>query len=52
MGNWELYGEFYRSLCEMPADALPHIFVETFAQNYEQTAREGDDPAAHSSDAA
>jgi predicted component of type VI protein secretion system len=45
MGNWELYGEFYRSLCEMPADALPHIFVETFAQNYEQTARDSDDGA-------
>jgi type VI secretion system protein len=40
MGNWELYGEFYRSLCEMQPDALPHIFVETFAQNYEQAARE------------
>ncbi len=47
MGNWELYGEFYRSLCEMQPDALPHIFVETFAQNYEQAAR-GDNrrPAA------
>ncbi len=45
MGNWELYGEFYRSLCEMQPDALPHIFVETFAQNYEQAAREADDGA-------
>ena len=46
MGNWELYGEFYRSLCEMQPDALPHIFVETFAQNYEQAARDdnNDDP--------
>jgi len=52
MGNWELYGEFYRSLCEMPADQLPHIFVETFAQNYEHSARGGDEGAAHSSDAA
>ena len=34
MGNWELYGEFYRSPCEMQPDSLPHIFVETFAQNY------------------
>jgi predicted component of type VI protein secretion system len=46
MGNWELYGDFYRSLCETPAGTLPHIFVETFAQNYEATAREGDDSSA------
>jgi type VI secretion system FHA domain protein len=51
MGNWELYGEFYRSLCETPGNTLPHIFVETFAQNYEQVARDADE-AAHSSDAA
>src|SRR6185436_2103821 len=38
LGNWELYGEFYRSLCEMQPDSLPHIFVETFAQNYEAAA--------------
>jgi type VI secretion system protein len=43
MGNWELYGDFYRSLCEMPSGVLPHIFVETFAQNYEQAARDGED---------
>jgi type VI secretion system FHA domain protein len=43
MGNWELYGDFYRSLCEMQPGALPHIFVETFAQNYEQAARDADD---------
>jgi type VI secretion system protein len=42
MGNWELYGDFYRSLCETPAGTLPHIFVETFAQNYEQAARDAD----------
>mgnify|MGYP006145554099 CR=1 FL=1 len=40
MGNWELYGDFYRSLCEMQPESLPHIFVETFAQQYEQAARE------------
>jgi type VI secretion system FHA domain protein len=51
MGNWELYGDFYRSLCEMQPDALPHIFVETFAQNYEQKAR-GDDDGATQHDAA
>jgi type VI secretion system protein len=42
MGNWELYGDFYRSLCEMQPGGLPHIFVETFAQNYEQAARESE----------
>jgi type VI secretion system protein len=41
MGNWELYGEFYRSLCDTPGNTLPHIFVETFAQSYDQVAREG-----------
>ena len=43
MGNWELYGDFYRSLCEMQPGGLPHIFVETFAQNYEQAARDAED---------
>ncbi|HET9472389.1 MAG TPA: type VI secretion system-associated FHA domain protein TagH [Steroidobacteraceae bacterium] len=52
LGNWELYGEFYRSLCETPPGTLPHIFVETFAQSYDQVAREGDTDSAHSSDAA
>ena len=36
MGNWELYGDFYRSLCDMQPDTLPHIFVETFAQDYDR----------------
>jgi type VI secretion system FHA domain protein len=31
---WELYTEFYRSLIEMPADHLPHTFVEAFARAY------------------
>jgi type VI secretion system protein len=52
MGNWELYGEFYRSLCETPPGTLPHIFVETFAQSYDQVARENDEGSAHSIDAA
>jgi type VI secretion system protein len=52
LGNWELYGEFYRSLCEMQPDSLPHIFVETFAQKYEQAARDGDNRSSQSSDAA
>jgi predicted component of type VI protein secretion system len=46
MGNWELYGDFYRSLCEMPPGTLPHIFVETFSQNYEQAARDAEDGAS------
>ena len=46
MGNWELYGDFYRSLCEMQPGTLPHIFVETFAQNYDAgRARDADDGA-------
>jgi len=49
MGNWELYGDFYRSLCEMQPGTLPHIFVETFAQNYETAAREGDPDAPRNS---
>jgi len=52
MGNWELYGEFYRSLCETPPGTLPHIFVETFAQSYDQAAREDEQGTTHSSDAA
>jgi type VI secretion system FHA domain protein len=52
MGNWELYGEFYRSLCETPPGTLPHIFVETFAQSYDQVARDSDDGSSHSIDAA
>jgi type VI secretion system protein len=52
MGNWELYGEFYRSLCETPPGTLPHIFVETFAQSYDQVARDTDEGSSHSIDAA
>jgi len=52
MGNWELYGDFYRSLCEMQPGTLPHIFVETFAQNYEQAARDAEDGSSQSIDAA
>lgn len=53
LGNWELYGEFYRSLCDTQPNTLPHIFVETFAQHYDQAAREGDEGgSSHSIDAA
>lgn len=31
---WDLYADFYRNLTEMPADHLPHIFVEAFARAY------------------
>ena len=52
MGNWELYGDFYRSLCEMQQGALPHIFVETFAHSYDTAAREAEDGKPQSIDAA
>jgi len=52
LGNWELYGDFYRQLCEMQPNSLPHIFVETFAQNYDQAARDADEGSNHSIDAA
>jgi type VI secretion system protein len=31
---WALFVDFYRNLTEMPADHLPHSFVEAFAQAY------------------
>jgi type VI secretion system protein len=33
-GYWDLYADFYRSLIEMPAEHLPHTFVEAFAKAY------------------
>ncbi len=33
---WGLFTEFYRNLTEMPADHLPHTFVEAFASAYKQ----------------
>jgi type VI secretion system protein len=50
--HWERYGEFYRSLCEMQPGALPHVFVESFAQNYEQSSRDAGQSSNSSSDAA
>jgi type VI secretion system protein len=35
-GYWDLYAEFYRSLIEMPAGQLPHVFVESFARAYKE----------------
>jgi type VI secretion system protein len=33
---WELFTAFYRNLIEMPADHLPHTFVEAFAAAYRE----------------
>lgn len=38
--HWSLYRDFYRSLTEMPADHLPHLFVETFAGAYRRELEE------------
>lgn len=31
---WDLYADFYRNVTEMPANQLPHVFVEAFARAY------------------
>jgi type VI secretion system protein len=36
---WELFTNFYRNLIEMPADHLPHTFVEAFAAAYREALR-------------
>ena len=36
---WELFITFYRNLIEMPADHLPHTFVEAFAASYREYLR-------------
>ena len=36
---WELFITFYRNLIEMPADHLPHTFVEAFAAAYREYVR-------------
>jgi type VI secretion system FHA domain protein len=36
---WELFTTFYRNLIEMPADHLPHTFVEAFAAAYRETLK-------------
>jgi type VI secretion system FHA domain protein len=43
---WSLFTEFYRNLTEMPADHLPHTFVEAFAQAYKQALLAARQPAA------
>jgi type VI secretion system protein len=36
---WELFTTFYRNLIEMPADHLPHTFVEAFAAAYRESVK-------------
>ena len=36
---WELFTTFYRNLIEMPADHLPHTFVEAFAGAYREALK-------------
>jgi type VI secretion system FHA domain protein len=36
---WQQYTEFYRNLIEMPADHLPHTFVEAFATAYRKNIK-------------
>jgi len=31
---WDLFTTFYRNLIEMPADHLPHTFIEAFGTAY------------------
>ncbi|MGH8258858.1 MAG: type VI secretion system-associated FHA domain protein, partial [Steroidobacteraceae bacterium] len=41
---WQLFVEFYRSLAEMPADQLPHTFVEAFATAYKRAFQHPHEP--------
>lgn len=36
---WELFVSFYRNLIEMPADHLPHTFVEAFSYAYREAMK-------------
>ncbi len=36
---WDLFTTFYRNLIEMPADHLPHTFVEAFAAAYRDSLK-------------
>jgi len=44
--NWTLFVEFYRNLTDMPADHLPHTFVEAFANAYRQALLAARQPPA------
>lgn len=39
---WDLFTTFYRNLIEMPADHLPHTFVEAFAAAYKDCLKKPD----------
>ncbi len=36
---WDLFTTFYRNLIEMPAEHLPHTFVEAFAAAYREASK-------------
>lgn len=36
---WDLFVSFYRNLVEMPADHLPHTFVEAFSSAYREAMK-------------
>jgi type VI secretion system protein len=39
---WELFVSFYRNLVEMPADHLPHTFVEAFSSAYREAMKKSE----------
>jgi type VI secretion system protein len=39
---WELFANFYRNLIEMPADHLPHTFVEAFSSAYREAMKKSE----------
>jgi predicted component of type VI protein secretion system len=39
---WEMFENFYRNLIEMPADHLPHTFVEAFGVAYKEFLKKTD----------
>ncbi|GMU69340.1 MAG: hypothetical protein AMXMBFR37_16720 [Steroidobacteraceae bacterium] len=43
---WDLYADFYRNITEMPANQLPHVFVEAFARAYGEARKSGKSAAA------
>jgi len=44
--NWDLYGELYRSLVELPeGSGLPHVFTESFAAAYQVLTQPADEQA-------
>lgn len=43
---WDLYADFYRNITEMPANQLPHVFVEAFARAYTDARKPGKSAAA------